>query len=148
LSLCGKQIRTMGLWMSRSKKKSVSDKHLLKLWGEVVKLRAGNKCEYPNCHVQAKYLNPHHYYSKRNTSTRYDPKNGICLCSYHHTLGVEAAHKDPNFKDIIITSGVRSEDWHWDITERKNRVVKKNDAFFKDGWKATLEHYLEVEKNQ
>ena len=127
----------------KPKKKPISDKQLLKLWAEVCKKRAGYRCEYPCCSVKATQLHAHHYYSKRNASTRYDPQNSICLCAVHHTFGMEAAHKDPNFKDIIITSGVRTEDWHWDITERKNRIVKKNDAFFKEGWKFTLEHYLD-----
>jgi len=39
------------------------------------------------------------------------------LCPYHHRLGIESAHKDPDFKDRILgrfegTEGIRSETWY------------------------------------
>ena len=120
----------------------VSDKTLLKMWGTVVKSKAGNHCEYPGCTVNATQLHPHHYFNKKNQSVRYDPLNGICLCHIHHTNGNEAAHLDPDFKEKWLASGKRPESWLQELTERKNQIVKNN-QFFKENWKITLKVELE-----
>jgi len=87
----------------------------MKLWAECVKERAGNKCEYPGCY-KTDYLNAHHVFSRSRQSTRYDVDNGICLCSGHHSLLAESAHKDPEFLDKILGriegfKPIRTEDW-------------------------------------
>lgn len=69
------------------------DKKLDDAWRRLVKLRAGNRCEY--CQRE-KPLNSHHIYSRSNKSTRWDPMNGICLCVAHHTFSSQfSAHKTP-----------------------------------------------------
>ncbi len=69
------------------------DGKLDKAWAELVKLRAGNKCEY--CGKRS-YLNSHHIYSRSKKSTRWDTMNGICLCVGHHTFSSTfSAHKTP-----------------------------------------------------
>lgn len=97
------------------------------LWAEVVKLRAGNRCEYPGC-IKTSNLNAHHFYSRSRRSVRYDPDNGICLCPYHHSLGNDSAHKDPNFKDIILGrmghKAIRAEEWYQIITRRAYTPAK------------------------
>jgi len=128
-------------------KAKVSDKMLLKMCGDVAKARANFKCEYPNCSINGKQLHPHHYYSKRNANTRYDPDNIIVLCAYHHTLGNEAAHHDPNFKDVIISNFIRTNEWHWNITEKKNKIVKNNQEF-KEAWKERLKVLLDIYKRK
>ena len=61
-------------------------------WSLLVKLRAGMKCEIPNCGKTR--LNSHHIYSRSKKSTRWDPLNGISLCVLHHTLSSKfSAHK-------------------------------------------------------
>lgn len=61
-------------------------------WSMLVKLRAGMKCEIPNCHKTV--LNSHHIYSRSKRSTRWDVLNGICLCVGHHTFSSKfSAHK-------------------------------------------------------
>lgn len=87
--------------------KKPTDKELLNLWQKAVKLRAGYKCEYPGC-SKTEYLNAHHIHSKSKAGTKFDTDNGICLCSGHHSLNNNSAHKDPDFKDIIIEADVRS----------------------------------------
>ena len=111
------------------KKRSISDGALLKLWGNIVKERAGWKCEYPDCDVRATQLHPHHWYSRRHSSIRYDPLNGICLCAVHHTMGSFSAHHDPDFKDRILSTGVRTAEWNDKLREKRNLVVKNNQAF-------------------
>ena len=73
------------------KQKKGIDKKLDDAWALLVKLRAGMKCEIPNCKHRPT-LNSHHIFSRRNTSTRWDLDNGICLCVGHHTMGSELAH--------------------------------------------------------
>jgi len=90
-----------------------SERCLLDLWREVVFLRAGYRCEYPGCRRgNREYLNPHHIYSRIHGSTKFDPDNGMCLCSGHHTLNENSAHHDPEFKEIIIANGVRTREFY------------------------------------
>jgi len=63
-------------------------------WSQLVKLRAGMRCEVPNCGKTI--LNSHHIYSRSKKSTRWHPENGICLCVGHHTFSSTfSAHKTP-----------------------------------------------------
>lgn len=111
------------------KQKPVTDSKLLKLWGDRVLERANYRCEYPDCMVHTTQLHPHHFYSRRHAALRYDVNNGICLCPVHHTLGSFSAHNDPDFKDRIIATGVRSQAWNDKIREKRNLIVKNNQAF-------------------
>lgn len=112
---------------AKKKKNKNLDKKLMGLWQEIVKLRANYKCEYPQCERTANggfYMNAHHFYSKKMRSTRWNPDNGICLCSYHHTLSSESAHNDPRFKDIILTSKIRTTEWFDNITLKAFKPAK------------------------
>jgi len=113
----------------KRKKAVITDKKLIALWREAVIERSGHKCEYPECTVKATQLHAHHFYTRRIVPLRYDIENGIALCSYHHTLGPFAAHKDPDFKDIIIERGARSEEWHQKLIQKKQKIVKNTPAF-------------------
>ncbi len=63
------------------------------LWSKKIKQRDGKKCVY--CGEQ-NYLNSHHIFSKTKRSLRWALKNGITLCSSHHTLSsLFSAHKTP-----------------------------------------------------
>ena len=124
-----------------TRQKPLTDKRLLELWGKAVKERAGYKCEYPECTVKSTQLHPHHFYSRRIVPMRYNIDNGICLCAYHHTLGPNAAHNDPDFKDIIIARGVRTEEWHDDLIKQKQKITK-NTAEFKRECYDKLKVYL------
>jgi len=62
-------------------------------WALLVKLRAGMECEYCG---KTTHLNSHHIYSRSKRSTRWDVKNGICLCVGHHVFSSGfSAHKTP-----------------------------------------------------
>ena len=111
------------------KRKAVTDASLLKLLGNICKERANFRCEYPDCDVRSSQLHPHHFYSRRNASIRYDPDNIIVLCPIHHTLGSFSAHNDPDFKDRIIATCVRSQDWNEKLRLKRNLIVKNNQAF-------------------
>lgn len=79
--------------MKIKKKKGIEGK-LDSAWSKLVKLRAGNKCEY--CGTQTGQLHSHHIFSRQNKSTRWDVKNGIALCASHHVLSSSfSAHKTP-----------------------------------------------------
>ena len=66
------------------------NKQLDDAWSLLVKLTAGNKCEYCG---KTKPLNSHHIYSRSNQKVRWDEINGICLCVGHHIGNVFSAHK-------------------------------------------------------
>ena len=119
------------------KKKKSTDKILLDLWAEAVKIRAGYKCEYCG---NLKTLNSHHIFSRRHRATRWDIDNGICLCSGCHTLRTFSAHQSPAFID-----------WEEQYIgeERYNRIkekayqVKKWTEVEKEEIKVELENYIE-----
>jgi hypothetical protein len=113
----------------KKKRIVITDKKLIASWRKAVIERAGNKCEYPGCTVKATQLHAHHFYTRRIVPLRYDIENGVALCSYHHTLGPFAAHKDPDFKDIIIERGARSEAWHQKLIQKKQKIVKNTTAY-------------------
>lgn len=65
-----------------------------KLWSEIVKTKAGNKCE--NC-GKTFCLNSHHYLGRRDYKLRWNLDNGFCLCSGCHTFSsVFSAHQTPH----------------------------------------------------
>jgi hypothetical protein len=68
------------------------DKKLDNVWSQLVKLRAGNKCE--SC-GSTQNLNSHHIYSRAKKSLRWNLNNGICLCVGHHIGTYFSAHKTP-----------------------------------------------------
>lgn len=69
------------------------DGKLDEAWSKLVKLRAGNKCEYCG---KTSPLNSHHIFSRSKKSTRWLPENGVCLCVGHHTFSSGfSAHKTP-----------------------------------------------------
>jgi hypothetical protein len=86
------------------RKKSTPEKKLNKkldeAWSKLVKLQAGNKCEY--CH-KTTTLNSHHIFSRANYSVRWNTANGVCLCVSHHTFNRRfSAHLTPTeFTDWI-----------------------------------------------
>ena len=108
----------------KNTKALVSDAKLLKLWRIAALERAGYKCEYPDCNINYTQLHCHHIYHRSHISLRWDLRNAIILCPTHHVLGSLSAHKNPDFKDIIMGSGVRSEGFFDDLRIIRNQVQK------------------------
>jgi hypothetical protein len=72
------------------------------------------------------YLNAHHIYSRSNRSVRWDLNNGICLCSGHHTLCNDSAHKAPaDFIDWV--KDYRGKEWWEKLVKAKNEINKFQD---------------------
>jgi hypothetical protein len=94
-----------------------SDKELLKLWREIALLRAKGKCEYPFCQ-KTEHLNAHHIYTRSHKSVRYEVDNCLILCAGHHSLNTNSAHKDPDFLNILVATGVRSKKFFEDLRVR------------------------------
>lgn len=121
--------------------KAITDKKLLQLWANAVKDRAGHKCEYPDCRVNAHQLHAHHLYSRRWVTMRYNLDAGIALCAFHHTLSGLSAHKDPDFKQTLIAGGVRTADFFDHLREERNRI-QKNTVAWKQECYDKLKAYL------
>lgn len=115
----------------------VSDKYLLDLLREIVSARAGGRCEFPGCCETS--ADPHHWYSKKNLSIRYDPDACLYLCAEHHTGGALSAHRAPEaFKLYIVVSGVRSQEWADRILIKKNQIIVCNVDDYRLDWKEIL----------
>jgi hypothetical protein len=102
-------------------KSNLLDKKLDDAWSLLVKLRAGNECEY--CRKQSP-LNSHHVYSRSKISTRWSVHNGICLCVGHHTFSSSfSAHKTPTeFTEWIKKK--RGEEWYDKLRISAHMTVK------------------------
>jgi hypothetical protein len=61
------------------------------LWSKVIRQRDG-KCAFVHCINDS--AQAHHIFGRKNLSTRWDTRNGITLCYYHHKI---IAHGEPEF---------------------------------------------------
>jgi len=98
-------------------------------WAKLVKLRAGNECEY--CGTTSKKLDSHHIFSRQNKATRWDVNNGIALCASHHVFSSSfSAHKTPmEFTEWLISQ--KGQDF---VTRLriKSKSISKLHAFEKE----------------
>ena len=74
------------------------EKELDKAWSVLVKKKwtsrvGAGRCAIPGCKNLGR--DPHHIFTRKGRSTRWDVKNGIVLCAWHHRLGVPSAHNLP-----------------------------------------------------
>ena len=105
---------------AKTKRRKLRDQ-LDKLWAEIVKQRAGYKCERERCDKTT--FNSHHIFSRSNLSVRWDLDNGVCLCSGHHTLNTYSAHKAPIwFIDWLKKE--RGIEWYENLIVKANQVKK------------------------
>jgi len=104
----------------KSKKARLS-KELDALWSELVKIKAGYRCEYSN---KSNALNSHHIYSRSKKSTRWDIENGVCLTASHHVLSSGfSAHKTPTeFVEWIKIK--RGNLWYNELRKRASQTKK------------------------
>ena len=72
---------------------------------------------------------------------RYNLDAGICLCPSHHTMGGLSAHHDPDFKSVLVATGVRTEEFFDKLRAEKNRI-QKNTAAWKMECYEKLKAYL------
>ncbi len=67
------------------------ERRALKLWKEVIKLKADGRCEV--CGT-TKFLQAHHIEDfKLCRALRYDHMNGACLCPSNHKFGKDSFHR-------------------------------------------------------
>lgn len=108
----------------KTKKAKGIERRLDDLWSLLIRVKAGNMCEFCG---KVGILNSHHIYSRSNKSIRWDEQNGICLCVTHHTFGNFSAHKAPtDFIDWIISD--RGELWMSNLNIKANTITKFTDA--------------------
>jgi len=107
-------------------RKKTLEKNCMKLWADIVKKRAKNRCE--KC-GRSDTLNSHHIYSRSNKAVRFDIDNGACLCAGHHTLNsIFSAHKTP-FEFTEWITAKRGNEWRARLQQKANSYFKQ-DLFF------------------
>ena len=104
-----------------SKRKTL-EKKLDILWSKAVKVIAGYRCEV--CGRTGNRLNSHHFFGRRTKGTRWDEKNGFCLCAGCHILNASfSAHQTPSlFHEWAIKK--RGEEWYESLKERFQEFKK------------------------
>ena len=108
-------------------------KKMDKRWSELVKERAGYKCE--KCGTKKKRLHSHHIMGRRILQTRWYLPNGMCLCSSCHKFSVKfSAHETPLLYVFWVLEK-RGTMW---LTKLMNKFKKKK--------KYSLEDYIKMYK--
>ena len=97
-------------------------KTLDKQWSLLVKYRAGYKCEVCGKNQNQVRLNSHHIIGRRNKRTRWNLRNGVCLCVQHHKFGIQSAHEDGPWFDKWLQKH-RKKDYDY-LNRIKNRIKK------------------------
>ncbi len=93
------------------------------LWKAVVKKNAGGKCEAPEECKTVKFLNAHHIEGyMTNKGLRYNPRNGVLLCSSHHKFKSFSAHKSFIFMYKLMT-GKRRSDLIYLLSQRDEKIL-------------------------
>ncbi len=120
-------------WLKKQKAKPTAkeqaeikklEKEALSLWKQVIRKKAGKRCEYPGC-KKTKWLNAHHIESYSvNKGLRYNPMNGILLCSTHHKFGRLSAHKSFCFVYQLLKNQVIRLDYLQRIYATKVEITK------------------------
>lgn len=111
-----------------------------KLWSQAILMRDGYQCQ--KCGKTGGQLHPHHIFSRSIRHIRHDLVNGITLCPLDHTLGIESAHKNPEFfRDFLINKN--GQEWFDDLKFwAKGYTLKPNYADAIE----TLTAYIEEHK--
>ena len=92
-------------------------------WSELVKLRAGGKCEICG---QSRYLNSHHLFTRRNKAVRWDVDNGMALCPSHHVLDAKfSAHGTP-IKFNFFLEDYKGRQFMELLTAKANTICKRH----------------------
>jgi hypothetical protein len=80
------------------------------LWSEIVKKKAGYKCEVCG---STENLQSHHIIGRGNWRLRWEPRNGACLCAKHHKFDRnQSAHNNPLWFNEWLQK-YRKEDIEW-----------------------------------
>jgi len=118
------------------------EKKLDNAWSELVKLRAGNKCEIEYC-GKVRYLNSHHLHTRQNKAVRWAVINGVALCPNHHVLSSKfSAHGTPTLFHVWLVK-YKGQDFI-DRLDFKARGISKLHKFEKE----LLLKELQTEINQ
>jgi hypothetical protein len=105
----------------KTKKKSITNTKLDKLWAVATKKRAGGRCE--KC-GSVTTLNSHHIFGRVCKSVRWNMSNCCVLCSKCHYFSTEfSAHQTPLlFSDWIRAK--RGEEWFDELATLANTPKK------------------------
>ncbi len=117
--------------MPKTLSKAQLSKKLDEAWSLAVKQKAGYECEV--CGAKST-LNSHHIVGRRNRMTRWDLKNGVCVCVKHHKFGIESFHEDPlwakewledkRWEDYAYLYMVKNQIKKWTLEDMQEQLVK------------------------
>ena len=105
-------------------KKQTSTKTLDALWAKAVKILANYTCEVCG---SSDFLQSHHYFGRKAYQTRFDVKNGFCLCPGHHNYNNQLSAHNASPAFVIWAIKQRGQAWHDELEKRVNSVKKLTD---------------------
>ena len=114
--------------MKTIKKRTIKNR-MDKKWSLII--RSKGYCEV--CKTSVHQLHPHHVTGRVNLNTRWDIRNGCCLCATHHTMGQKSAHQSPLW-------------FHeWLLKHRPEDVAYLNEKRKEPPHPYSVEDYLKIE---
>lgn len=96
------------------------DRQLDDLCSKIVAKRANYVCEYCRSDYDC---SPHHIFSRRHKSTRWDSRDMIYLCAKHHTGDSYSAHQSKEFSEIWIKNYI-GEKLYNELEQKSNQIKK------------------------
>ena len=96
------------------------DKQLDNLRSKIIAKRANYVCEYCGSDYDC---SPHHIFSRRHKSTRWNLQDMIYLCAKHHTGGSYSAHQSKEFTTIWIKDYI-GETLYYELERKSNQIRK------------------------
>jgi len=122
--------------MTKPKKKPLKmvgkiKKRLLRLWSQAVHEDHQHRCAVCGLKTgdvvdgKVQKIDAHHIEDKTNYALRFNRKNGILLCVWHHKFGKDSAHRSPVwFMEWMLK--VRPMQWKY-VQEHRNDVIDNDD---------------------
>lgn len=109
-------------------------------WSKIIKNRG--KCEY--CGSKG-LLDPHHIVRRSHMDTRWDLKNGVCLCRICHTK----LHNSQDFEEKLIEffKKERGKMWWIKLQGKKNSIKRWTIPKLKEKKNNLKEKWQKIEKN-
>jgi len=114
------KIRKTKIKVKKANSVSVLKKKCDKLWSEAVKIEYNYECQY--C-WKKEHLNSHHLFTRARNSTRFDIDNGICLCSWCHTLSSNFSAHQTWLEFFEWLEWIRGRDWIDKLSKKSRGIV-------------------------
>jgi len=134
----------------REKKKLIKENDIL--WSLIVRKRDGYVCQLCRYFfetgvkdeepIPSKYMAAHHIFGRSKKATRWDTRNGITLCYYHHRFYIHGGKMTPS-EMAEFYEWFLGKDTYEELEQKSRETVRFNYDFVKE-WNEKLREEFEM----